>query len=323
MNLLLVKMSSLGDVIHTLPLANSLRQGLNCQIFWAVNSELAPLIELCPDVAGAIAFPRSNVVGGLVPFLKELRRTSYELAIDVQGLLKSALVVYASGAKRRIGLRSAREGAPLFYTELVGTKEIRTHAVERYLEVARHLGLPDGLPVFNLKAGPGKRTRNKRLVVIHPFARWETKRWPKERFAQVADSMLAAGLAEVVFVGGPQDRGDMGVIDSLMKNKPRDLVGKISLAELANILAEADLFLANDSGPMHLAVALGCPVIALFGPTSPARTGPYGAGHQVLGYPARCRPCFLRRCPLDHSCLLKVSPEEVFFAIASILEDRG
>ncbi len=322
MDLLLVKMSSLGDVIHTLPLASRLSTGLGCRIHWVVNEALAPLVSQCPDVARVVPFPRHRLVSGFPGFIKELRSHSYEMAVDVQGLLKSALVAYLSASKRRLGLRSAREGASLFYHDLVGTAAIQGHAVDRYMEVANYFGLPDGLPQFNLALGKNsgsKRKGRKKLVTISPFARWQSKRWPKERFARVADLIMKSDLAQVIFTGGQEDRRQMDEIVGLMGQRPVDLVGSTDLKEMTGVLRDSDLLLCNDSGPMHLAVAVGCKVVALFGPTSPERTGPYGSGHRVLRNRVDCSPCFRRECRLDLSCLTGIRVEEVYESMVSAL----
>lgn len=322
MDLLLVKMSSLGDVIHTLPLASRLRAGLDCRIHWVVNETLAPLVGQCPDVDRVIPFPRHRFVSGLPDFIKDLRSHRYEMAVDVQGLLKSALVSYWSGSRRRIGLRSSREGASLFYHELVGPAAIQGHAVDRYLEVANYLGLADGRPQFNLALNNnsgGKGKGQKKLVTISPFARWKSKRWPREMFAQVAQMIMENDLAQVIFMGGQEERREMDEIAGLMSQPPVDLVGSTDLKEMARVLSDSDLLLCNDSGPMHLAAAVGCKVVALFGPTCPERTGPYGDTHQVLRNCVDCSPCFRRECKSDFSCLTGIRVEAVYQSIVSAL----
>lgn len=317
---LLVKMSSLGDVIHALPAVAALKRGLGCHLTWVVNAIYADLVRCCPAVDAVLPFDRRHPVRHLPAFLGGLRCERYHLALDLTGLLKSALIARLARAEVVLGASYTREGARLFYHARVGPRNLDRHAVLRNLDAAAYLGLeadPGAFPLrFPAPATPLPAGRP--VAVLIPGARWATKRWPMDRFAAVAAGLLE-GKVHVLVVGEEAPGGGGGWPAGV-----QDLRGKTSLVELGAILSRAHLVVANDTGPMHLAAALGRPVIALMGPTDPRRTGPAGDGHRVLsGFPP-CSPCFSRTCRnSDHlCCLTAVGPEAVLAAARGTLERR-
>jgi len=211
------------------------------------------------------------------------------------------------------------------------------HAVDRYLLTAKYLGADPGevkpsefsLPhdtqaemrVEVLLAAAGVQA-GATLVAMNPSARWDTKRWPSESFAAVGDRLQQDEATRVVLIGGRDERPVGKQVMRAMQTAPIDLMGQTTLKELIALLRRARLLVTNDSGPMHLAAAVGTPVIALFGPTDPARTGPYGAGHTVLRSAVPCSPCFSRRCTnaVELECLTSIRPENVIEAAMSLLE---
>ncbi len=272
MNILIVKPSSLGDVIHALPTVNLIRQRFpDAHIAWLINAELSSLLQRCPLINDRIEFRRRDRRAWL-PLLNQLRRQHFDLVVDLQGLLRTGIFSAATRAPRRIGLSDAREGARLFYTEVVPVP--REHAVNRYLRAARHLGCPDGPIEFPLGLeGPAP---SRPLIALNPLARWETKIWGDDRFSALLDRLPAE---RVVLIGsaGERDR-----IEAINRGRARNLAGTLDLYELAELYRQCAVVITNDTGPMHLAAAVGTPVIALFGPTDPALVGPYGAGHTVF-----------------------------------------
>jgi ADP-heptose:LPS heptosyltransferase len=153
-------------------------------------------------------------------------------------------------------------------------------------------------------------------VAMNVSARWPTKRWPAASFAEVGDRLQQEGCGAVVIIGGPDERADVAAVRGMMKTPAIDLTGATTVGLLPALLSKASLLITNDSGPMHIAAAVGTSVVALFGPTSAVRTGPYGAGHSVLTGNVPCRPCFSRTChnTLPLECLRMVSPEQVMAA---------
>ncbi|MFQ5847086.1 MAG: glycosyltransferase family 9 protein [Candidatus Methylomirabilales bacterium] len=319
---LIVKLSSLGDLIHALPTIHHLKVGLPASITWVVNAVYAPLLRYAADVDEVIPFDRQRPVRGLWAMVRELRQREFDLVIDLTGLFKSALISRLARGRVCLGPSYARELSWLFYQRQVGSSELDRHAVDRYLDVVRALEVEDGDPAFPLAfpasslAGDGGRP----VVVLIPSARWPTKLWPMASFAEVADRLRRGGV-QVLLVGGelPPATDPLGSLEGVV-----DLRGRTSLAELGGILQRADLIIANDTGPMHLAAALGRRVIALMGPTDPRRTGPYGTGHRILSTCPSCSPCFSKVCrnPEGQVCLQDLRPAEVYATAVDMLRER-
>ena len=203
------------------------------------------------------------------------------------------------------------------------------HAVDRYLLVAEAVGaVKADPPEFRFRIPQADHDEVDRLlsrsgvtpgtswVAMNVSARWPTKRWPAASFAEVADRLQQEGCGAVVMIGGPDERADVAAVIEKMKTPVINLAGASTVGLLPALLSKASLLITNDSGPMHIAAAAGTRVVALFGPTSAVRTGPYGEGHQVLTGHVPCRPCFSRTChnALFLECLRIVSPEQVLAA---------
>jgi lipopolysaccharide heptosyltransferase I len=316
---LIVKLSSLGDLIHALPTIHRLKVGLPATITWVVNAVYAPLLTHALDVDEVIPFDRRRPIRGLCEVVRQLRRREFDFVIDLTGLFKSALISRLARGRLCLGPSSARELAWLFYHRRIGSNDLNRHAVDRYLDVVRALEVQEGDRVFSLAfpswapAADGGRP----VVVLIPGARWATKMWPAAAFADLAER-LCRDRVQVIVVGGESPiAGDpLAALDGV-----RDLRGKTSLPELGGILQRADLVIANDTGPMHLAASLGQRVIALMGPTDPKRTGPYGEGHRVLSTWPSCSPCLSKICrnPAGQVCLRDLRPGEVYAAAVAML----
>lgn len=249
-----------------------------------------------------------------------LRDGRYDMVIDLQGLLRSGLITISTGAPVRVGFAAAREGSTLFYNWKVGTQR-DMHAVERYLKVAGVFGCDNGNVIFPLphpetESDTVKSVRETlgHYAVLVPGARWETKIWPAENFGRLA-SMLPL---KSVIVGGGKDIPIADRIITMAGKKAVSLAGRTTLPDLVEIMRGARLAVSNDSGPMHIAAALNVPVVAVFGPTSPERTGPYGKGHVIIRSELKCSPCFRKECR-DFRCMEGISPEEVFERIRGLL----
>jgi lipopolysaccharide heptosyltransferase II len=248
-------------------------------------------------------------------FMKRLKDEEYNIVVDLQGLLRSGIITVSTGSPLRVGFQEAREGSRFFYTHRIkGGKDI--HAVDRYLKIAAFLGCDITEVCFPLPlyADSSLVTRyllpTNNYAVIAPGARWKTKRWPPEKFGKLA-SLLPF---HVVVVGSKGDESIADEVVALSKGKAMSLAGKTTLKELIEIIRGAQFFVSNDSGPLHIAAALNIPVFAIFGPTDPVRTGPYGKGHTIIREEIPCIPCFRRTCH-DLKCMEGVSVEKVFQAI--------
>ena len=361
--ILIIKPSSLGDIIHTFPVLNALRARYpKAHLAWFIHEKWADLVEGHPDLDETI--PWSFRWGALGSLIGIFRKKRFDLAVDLQGLFRSGVISYLSGAPVRVGFKNGREGSVLFYTHKVDVPQHPIHAIDRYLLVAKSLGAVPRDPVCTLAISQQdeevvdallKRqglAPSREFIALNPMARWWTKRWPIQRFAQLADLIQGTGTA-VVLMGGRDDVAEIKRMQSLMRTSAFSVAGETTLKQLAGLLRKARLLISNDSGPVHLAVAVGTPVVALFGPTDPLRTGPYrhlsvgaraatqDAGppmpprpgqspakpdawppivHTVIRRTVECSPCLSRWCRVgDHRCMMEIEVGEVFEAVKKIV----
>jgi heptosyltransferase-1 len=330
---LILKPSSLGDIIHALPLLHLLRARFpKAHLSWLVKSEWAPLLQGHPELDEVI--PVRFRFGEVGELLRAVRQ-DFDWVIDLQGLLRTGILARLSGAPVRIGLSDAREGAGAFYTHRAQVPDAPLHAVERYLLACRFFDRPAPERLFVLpdlseadrslknviqsKEIPGDRP----WVAFHATARQAPKRWPAERFSALAERLIRERRAAVLFVGSRGERAEIEETVRRIAEPVYNLAGETGLLQLAALLGRVRLLVCNDSGPMHLAAALGTPVVALFGPTDPRKVGPYGKGHTVFKIGHDCSPCSRSRCVQGGACLKAIPVEEVAEAAVSFLEVRG
>jgi heptosyltransferase I len=365
--ILLIKLSAVGDVVHTIPVLNKLRRRYpGARIDWLVTPAIAELLRHNPTIDNVIEFFRDewSAPWRLTPFVSsarliaKLRATEYDLVLDLQGQLRSAIFAFASGAPVRIGFdkpradvwtalgrkipdearkhawKGAREGSWFAYTDHIELPTLDVHPVERYLGVARMLGLNDGAPDFSFPVPQSATARidvlldqyglaGAKLAVIAPGTNWETKQWRREGFAEVARHLLGNGFT-VALAGSARERGLCGEVAELASGAI-NFAGETTLSELAALISRAAICITNDSGPMHLAVALNRPVVSVFGPTDPVWAGPYGRADAVLRAGVPCSPCYLRRlreCPNNHVCMADVSAAAVIERLDGILANQ-
>jgi heptosyltransferase I len=335
-SILLVKLSSFGDVLHALPTLEALRAAFpTAHITWLVEAAYAPLLSGHPALDEVWIAPRLRPADFFCgPNLTRLRRLlqhlcarPFDLVVDVQGLLKSAVWVALARSPRKVGYDKTRELSYLALTERVPPFDPEAHAVRRYLNLAHYLGAPTAPPRFRLGLDtavdisaliPAEADRP--LAVLHPGARWASKLWPPASWARLAEWFHEQGF-QVAVTGSAADRELVAAIAGQSQTPILNLAGSTSLAQLAAVLRKARIAVTTDTGAMHLAAALGTPVTALFGPTAPWRTGPFGDGHQVVRLGLPCSPCFKRQCP-DPRCLNDLYPAMVEAACEKILSVR-
>lgn len=295
--LLVVKLSSLGDLFHPLPALAMIRAAWGASVDWVTQPEYVDLVRCFDGIGRVIAFPRRTFRAGLGGFLRELRREEYDLVLDFQGLLKSAFVARCARARRRIGPSYCREGSRLFYGEIAGRLDKERHAVEEGLDFVRHLGIPVGETVFPVSIPKVAVSEPRPRVAIVPFSRWPTKNWSASRFIEVGRALGARAGATLYMVGAPPDRAICDEIEKGVGGRVVNLCGRTSLVQLGGYLQEMDLVVTVDSGPMHMAAALGVPVLAVFGATDPKRTGPWGGAHRrITPVNLPCWPCCSDKC---------------------------
>jgi lipopolysaccharide heptosyltransferase II len=266
----------------------------------------------------------------MIRSIRWLRDQRFDLVIDLQCLARSGAFAWLADGKFLIGLDETREGARGFYDLAVPRVNFHTHAVDWYLAVLPHLGVPvhEQFSWLPERAGIAASVRSKwpaagaRWIAVQPGARWQTKRWPVENFVELV-RLLSHEFPETRFaiLGDHQDRPLGEFISGAVPERCLNLCGQTSLPEMIEWLRLSELMITNDTGPMHVAAALRKPVLALFGPTEPRRTGPYGQLENVLRIDLPCSPCFKGRCTYEkpNECLKAISPVTVFeFALKKL-----
>lgn len=332
MRILIIKPSSLGDIIHALPTVRILRRAYpQAHIAWLVNDNFAPVLDGCPIIDRVIPFPRRrlgriNSIPEALRFARSLKAERFDWTVDLQCLLRSALISWASNAPRRTGLADGREGSTFFYNDTVKLPPPPTHAVDRYLMLPRQLGIEVDRVEFPLGGEPV--AQREKLILINPGARWATKRWPADRFAALLD-MLATRWPDhrLAILGSSDERPLAESIAATTNAKADILAGRTTLPELTALMRRARLMISNDTGPLHLAVAVGTPTVSMFGPTDPRRTGPYpfgGEKNSVLTAKLDCAPCFKSACrhTPELECMTAIPVEQVVAAAVELVK-RG
>jgi heptosyltransferase I len=320
--ILIIKPSSLGDVVHALPVLHLLRRRFpRGHIAWLVAPYCAGLIEGLPDLNETILFDRRRLgrawrspaaLRDLLALKRKLRSSRFDLVLDLQGLLRSAWLTWQTRAPLRVGFANARELAPLAYTHRVPIETMEQHAVDRYLKTLAATGLPTAPVEFHFPVTDAARAAidemippGTRYAVLMPGTNWATKRWPAERFGQLVQPLRDRHGLTSVIAGGP----DAAALAHQIPGAT-NLAGKTNLPQLVALLERAEIVIANDSGPLHIAAALGKPLVALFGPTNPVRTGPYQHNDGVVHLDIPCSPCYSRTCS-HTSCLNWLQPDPV------------
>ncbi|MCP4747097.1 MAG: glycosyltransferase family 9 protein [Desulfobacteraceae bacterium] len=346
--ILIVKLSAIGDVVHTLPALNALRRHYpQAHITWLVEEAAAGFIQGHHALNRVLISKRKKWIKGLASpqrrthwqairrFLRQLRDTRYDLIIDFQFSLKGALWIALAHGRRKIGFGPGmqhQEHSHLVLNERIPSISMQIHALDRGLRLLEGIGIPKGpveyaVPISNDDRNKVNKMlidngwRNKhQTIAINPMAKWDTKLWLPERFAQLADSLIDRHGVTIFFTGGPEDVGVISQIQRHMRNKAKNMAGRTSLVQLAAMYEQMACVVSTDTGPMHIAAAVGAPAVALFGPTAPWRTGPHGQGHKVLQTNLLdCVPCFQRHCE-PHHCMQAITVEQVQVAVADILK---
>ncbi len=343
LSILIIKLSAIGDVVQSLPFLEVLRDTFPFAIIdWVVEEDASGIAEDHPAIDELIIFPRKSwfkrfikkgeyigVAKEVATYFKELKERRYDIVVDLQGLFKSGILTFFANGKRKIALNGGREGSSIFINERVPLPNPDIHALERYLCVAKYLGATNlawngQITIYDTAKERvnnllGELGNTSALVAVTPMAKWESKLWEPRRFALLADAIKERLSAEVIFTGSQRDRAAIGHIVSNMKTRALNLAGMTNLKELAYLYQKCAIVISTDTGPMHVAAAMGSPVVvALFGPTSPLRTGPYGIEHRVIRAGLECSPCFKKRCN-HRSCMKKITVDMVFNTVKEVL----
>lgn len=316
--ILVIRYSALGDVVIATSLLEPLRRAFpDARLEWVTSAPYAPLLEGLPEIAAVHVLGRDGSESAWQ--LAARLRGRFDIALDLQNKLKSSLIASAA-APRRAAFRRRTFGQALLSLFGQDPPLVRAHQTRLYAEAASHLGIGEpGRMKISLSgqaralAADALRAVDAPAVALAPGARWATKRWPAERFAAVADALAADGV-RIVLAGGPADRDAFAAFRAAVRSRVDADLSFLPLDALAAALAQVQLLIACDSGPVHLATAVGTPVLALFGPTSAARWGPPPPGRAIsLGL--RCSPCSNHGgevCPeRHHRCLGDLTSESV------------
>jgi lipopolysaccharide heptosyltransferase I len=337
---LIVRLGALGDVVHAIPVAAALRRAFPAaRIDWLVNAKHREILDLVPVIDRRLVIndrpsARSGraVPGGtsLLAAIRELRRSHYDVALDLQGLIKSAVLARASGAPRVIGFSSryARErAARLFYTEaydpggggLYDPRETR-HVVDINLGLLSTLGIAAPareFPIEDVDTDAARRAREQaggRYALLNPGAAWPNKRWPPARLAAVATELRARhGLMSLVLWGPGEEA--LAAEVAAGANGAAIVLPRTSIADLVALARRAAIMVSGDTGPTHIAAAVGTPIVGIYGPTRPARNGPMSPLDVTVSRDSVCECHHLRRCKRDRMCLLDIEVAEVLDAV--------
>lgn len=341
MKILILKPSSLGDVVHALPVLRLLKRHFpKGEIYWWLDAALVPLLEKDPDLSGIIPFQRHHWAAParwpeIAASVRRMRQQCFDWAIDLQGLARSSVFAWLANAGLTVGLdnlrEGSREGARALYDITPPRAPAHMHAVDRYLAVLPLLGVPvhrdfewlPSRPEIAAQVEQKWHPAGARWVTLLPGGRWDTKRWPVPYFVEVVKLMRQTPEMKFVILGS-QDEHPLGqAIAATDPERCLNLAGLTSLVEMIEWIRLSRLTITNDTGPMHVAAALGRPVVALFGPTNPLSTGPYGQPGNVLQNTSLpCVPCQKQKCfyrePL--ACLHSITPQAVWQKARQALE---
>lgn len=331
-NILIIKMSALGDVMHAIPCAAALREVYpNAKISWIVHPQFGAFVPEKPYVDEVIyfdkkAYQKKNIQGKIAEFMqmkKLLSEKKYDLVIDLQGLFKSAVIAWMTGCKTCIGYNDMRELSG-FISKAIHGKNDKGHVVQQYLDVIRYLGSKVEEPFFPMPALVAEKekyskvlqnkfpnVKKEEIVAFVPGAGWVTKEWPVESYIELGKQLIAQGKS-IVLAGGPAEieKGET-ICKAFPEEKVLNLVSKTNLKELAALMDCVGLCIGGDTGPIHIATAMGCRIISLFGASSGHRAGPYGEKVKIISTTESCAPCFKRKCPKGKNCMMKISVAEV------------
>ena len=335
MRLLVVRLTSLGDVVHAIPAAAALRRTFpGARIDWLVGERCRELVELVQAIDRCLVAPRA--VTAFPRFVRALRAARYDAAIDLQGLLKSAVLARCSGARRVIGFGRGQvreRAARLLYTESPPSGA-PGHVIDKNLALVAALGVeprPAAFPIAAAPSGVVERAREGlggpgvlRFALLNPGAAWASKCWPPERFGALAQRLRQErGLPSVVVWGAGERARAARVVDASAASAA--LAPPTSVTDLVALARAATVMVAGDTGPLHLAAALGTPVVGLYGPTDPCRNGPWPAADVVVSRHAACgcrrdppasAGVVVRRCAQARPCLSDIPVDEVAEAVS-------
>ena len=324
MRILIVRLGSLGDVVHAIPVAAALRRAYpDATIDWLVDPRYVELLALVAGVDRAIPLDPRGSLSGTLRTVRDLRRARYDAVVDLQGLIKSATLARAAGARRTIGLPRAHLREPMasmMYTETPDPGE-HPHVIRKGLALVRALGVSDArvtfplaVPVTDAAARVVAEAGAAGYALLNPGAAWPNKRWPPERFGALATLMRdRLGLRSFVLWGPGEESLASQVM--LASHGAASVAPATTITDLASIARGARVMVSGDTGPLHIAAAVGVPIVALFGPTRAERNGPWIDADITLSRYDGCQCHYERRCRRETPCIDEIRIDEVFVAV--------
>jgi len=326
-SILIVLLGAIGDVTRALPLLQRLRHGYpQARIAWAVEPAAAPLVSDHPALNEVFVFDRPRGTRAFLAFLRQIRAQRPDLTLDLQRHLKSGIISRASGAPVRLGFhrRNSREGNWLFNTHAMPPMSHFSSKLRQFFAFADWLGIEQTPVTFGLSLSAVEAQRVDKLLydVRPPFvaafvgSSCESRLWFADRTAAVANALATQGLSTVL-VGGSGDIAFADAVAHAAQAPVTNLAGRTTLRDLIGIFQRATAAFGPDSGPMHIAAAVGTPVVSLWGATSAARSAPWGSETGVINGEAPCSPCYLKRCPIGRLCMEHIAVDAVLEKIVS------
>jgi predicted lipopolysaccharide heptosyltransferase III len=339
--ILIIKLRYIGDVLLATPVIRNLRLHFpRAHLAMMVNAGTDAILRHNRCVDEILTLDREHLkswnplarLEAPLRYLRWVRARHFDCVVDLTDADRSALLAYASGARTRVGFIAEGRWRGRLYTHLARAAFLRQHTVDYQLEAVRALGLEIRsreleLPLASrgeaaaaawlARQGVGEGAP---FLAFHPGARWWFKQWPAEHCAALADRIQAEDGLPVIFLGGTQEQEFLMAVRARMRTQFRGDAGGLELLEMAAVLRRARAFVGNDNGPMHIAAALGTPVVALFGPSDPQEWGPRGAGHRVIYKEGYCTPCIHPRCVRgEQNCLRVITVDEVAEAVRALI----
>ena len=331
---LLVRLGAFGDIVHAIPVAAALSRAFpSARIDWIVSAKYRELLDLVPIIDRRLVIKDRGDAGGgpsLIAAIRELRRSHYDVAFDLQGLLKSAVLARLSGAQRVVGFSSKylRERlARPFYTDVYDPggggmydPRERSHVVQMNLGLLTTIGVAAGPPEFPIErvdteiARAMRERAGNRYALVNPGAAWPNKRWPAARYGAVARAIEERHGLKTIVSWGP---GEEGLAQEVVRESSGAalLSPRTSIRDLLALIRGATLMISGDTGPTHVAAALGTPIVGIYGPTRPSRNGPWAPADITISRDSICQCHHLRRCTRERMCLLDVEAAEVLDAV--------
>ncbi|OGS27717.1 MAG: lipopolysaccharide heptosyltransferase II [Elusimicrobia bacterium RIFOXYB2_FULL_48_7] len=338
--ILIIKPSGIGDIVHSLPVVYGLRELYpDSKIYWLVFTRFEKILHNIPQVDKLILWDRKGGLGEYIRVIKEIRQEQFDLVIDLQGLLRTAIISYFSGGKQRAGVSLLREFAWLF-EKPIEKFDPGMHAVDRNYRVVKYLGGPRALPEpsvylpwmrftddekqtaaeFLSVTNTNKKTSpEKPLVLFVATSRGLHKVWPWQNFANLGNLLMSKYDITPVFLGMKGEEGYIYDITMNLRGEFIDLSGKTDLRTACAVISSCRLVIGNDTALIHIAAALNVPVIGLYGATDPAQVGPYGEKNIVILNKLPCWPCGIKSNCRVNKCMMGIKPEDVFSAAKKYL----